>query len=70
MDAEKIRRQVLAAMTILESILDGLPEKAACVHENIAPAAGNTMGEGNQKYYCQDCGEEVSEDEWIRSQEC
>ena len=40
-----------------------------CPHEKCALAAGSTMGDGNQTYVCSDCGMEVTEDEYIRSQE-
>ena len=44
-------------------------ESVMCPHENCGLAAGCTMGEGNQVYICQDCGQEVTEDEYICSKE-
>jgi len=48
----------------------GCAEHDECSHDNIMLAADSTMGEGNQRYFCSECGKEVSEDEYIRSQGC
>ena len=70
----KAARDTSAAVTAqLDSILAEF-DMGECPHSNCAIVADSTMGKDadgnwNQKYICQDCQQEVTEDEYLCSKE-